>query len=133
MVPFSAWMIRLRSMAPGGDSGPGPAGRVAAGLSPGPFGPGRHREPPYPNPLAPTPLPAATCCATLTPRPLSSLLRPPLPQLSLHSPFTTAGGRWENRKWRLLYDRLFPWGVLRRPALLGGRHDAVRKMLYACQ
>lgn len=50
---------------------------------------------------------------------------PPLPQLSLHSPFTTAGGRWENRKWRLLYDRLFPWGVLRRPALLG---DAM--MLY---
>lgn len=85
-----------------------------------PFSRLRLRGLPYPHPLPLPPPPAATCCATLTPRPLSSLLSPP--QLSLHSPFTTAGGRWK-RKRRLLYGCLFP----QHAALSGtlrGRHDA---------
>lgn len=111
---------------------PGPAGRVAAGLSPGPFGPGRHREPPYPNPLPPTQPPAATCCATLTPRPLSSLLRPPPTTLS---PFTLYDSRWEEGEQEVATP-LRPPLPLARAALTdssGRRHDVVRKTLYACQ
>lgn len=95
MVPFSAWMIRLRSISPGGGSAaPGPIGQTADLVL---FGPSHLPPPrrldyltPQPPPRSP---PAATCCATLTPRPLSSLF-PPHNSLSIH-PFTTAGGRRE--------------------------------------
>lgn len=85
--------------------------------APGPLRRGRGPRHPQPPP------PAVTCCATLTPRPLSSLLPP-----TTLSPFTVydsrgGGGREEAAT------------ALRRPtawraALMGprrGRHDAVLK------
>lgn len=93
IVPFSAWMIRLRSMSAGGSFGPGASQQ--AGLQPGcllgSLGPLRHRGPPHPHPLPLPPPPAATCCATLTPRPLSSLL-PPHNSLSIHLLRQPVGG-----------------------------------------
>lgn len=120
IVPFSAWMIRLRSMSAAGAPVPEPAGPVATGMSPGPF-----RAPPPQGTTSPPTSAAATAASSYLLRHSDSA--PPVlplspPQLSLHSPFTTAGGRWK-RKRRLLYGCLFPW----RATLTGireRRHDA---------
>lgn len=102
-----------------------------AGLQPGcllaPLGPVRRREPPpHPQPLPPTPPPAATCCATLTPRPLSSLL-PPHSFLSIH-PLRQPVGGGRRGSGDCFTTASSPGANSSR----GERHDAVRKKLQAC-
>lgn len=93
MVPFSAWMIRLRSISPGGGSAaPGPVGQTAALVFLLTLSASCSATPRLPH--SPAPATVATC---------SHLLRhsdsaPPVlpfypPQLALHSPFYDS--RWE--------------------------------------
>lgn len=90
-----------------------------AGLQSGclldPLGPVRL---PHPQPRPPTPPPAATCCATLTPRPPSSLL-PPHSSLSIH-PLRQPVGGGRRGSGDCFTTASSPWRAERGPALAGG-------------
>lgn len=133
MVPFRAWMIRLRSISPGGGSAaPGPVGQTAALvflLTRSAF---FSATPELPH--SPPPATVATC---------SHLLRhsdsaPPVlpfypPQLALHSPFYD--NRWEAGEVRKGSGASFTAAsspgrdAMAAPA--GSPHAAVRKTVMA--
>lgn len=129
MVPFSAWMIRLRSISPGGGSAaPGPVGQTAALVFLLTHSASSSATPGLPH--SPPPATVATC---------SHLLRhsdsaPPVlpfypPQLALHSPFYDS--RWEAGERRRGSGASFTAasspGRDSMAATTGGLHAAVRK------
>lgn len=131
MVPFSAWMIRLRVHLPrwGLHPAPGPVGQTAARFSLDPLSLLLRDLNYLTHPPPPSPPAASAQRHSPTPRPLSSLSTPHN-SLSIH-PFTTAGGRRSKRGNGASFTAASSPGHAAMAAPSSGHHAAVRKVVSA--
>ena len=133
MVPFSAWMIRLRSISPGGGSAaPGPVGQTAALVCLLTLSASSSATPELPHSSPPATV--ATCSHLLRHSDSAPLVLPFYPpQLALHSPFYDS--RWEAGEVRRGNGASFTAasspGHAAMAAPASGHHAAVRKVVSA--
>lgn len=133
MVPFSAWMIRLRSISPGGGSAaPGPVGQTAALVFLWTLSASSSATPELPHSSPPATV--ATCSHLLRHSDSAPLVLPFYPpQLALHSPFYDS--RWEAGEVRRGNGASFTAasspGHAAMAAPSSGHHAAVRKAVSA--
>lgn len=133
MVPFSAWMIRLRSISPGGGSAaPGPVGQTAALVFLLTLSASSAATPELPHSSPPATV--ATCSHLLRHSDSAPLVLPFYPpQLALHSPFYDS--RWEAGEVRRGNGASFTAasspGHAAMAAPSSGHHAAVRKVVSA--